>query len=51
MATTPQEVKQKAANLTTEKRAAVNTQLSGMSKQDLANRSQAPAPVTPDPMV
>tara|TARA_R110000851_G_scaffold60091_1_gene138846 strand:+ start:68 stop:217 length:150 start_codon:yes stop_codon:yes gene_type:complete len=49
MATTPQEVKQKAANLSTEQRAAVNTQLSGMSEQDLANRSQAP--VTPDPMV
>lgn len=43
---TPQEVKQQAANLTTEQRAAVNTQLAGMSQEDLAKRSQAPtAPV------
>lgn len=38
---TPQEVKQQAANLTTEQRAAVNTQLAGMSQEDLAKRSQA----------
>ena len=48
---TQAEVKNKAANLTTDERAAVNTQLAGMSQEDLAKRSQAPAPTAPAPQV